>query len=393
MGNNIYSLCGQDNTSKNELENESGIIKSRAGVSTPTPYLDEKVTILQNQYRIYKSKQKLSEQEEEYIRNFDSNLPQSGRYITEQELMEKTNPTVLLTERRLSPLDTADNSDRRTFEKDLPIEFNDGTVYKGSWNFQGKKQGYGMLIKQDGSKYEGFWNNDKIDGKGRYIDCKGNYYEGEWKDGKANGQGTLCVENGSKYEGSWVDDTQEGYGEEVFPDGTSYKGNYSKGQKSGQGKFFWGDGTFYEGEFNESVISGKGTIKWIDGRSYIGEWANNKMNGQGEFNWPDGKRYVGEYRNDKKEGYGTYYWSNEKYYQGNWMNNKQHGEGAYVLKEKTIRGYFRYGKLIQKITDENNNLLVNNGMMNIIERDEKATDVKITGNNSQHVPIAVGDDK
>lgn len=60
-----------------------------------------------------------------------------------------------------------------------PILFNDDTIYKGSWNYNGKKEGWGVYIKADGSKYEGFWSNDKIEGSGRFIDKSGNHYEGK----------------------------------------------------------------------------------------------------------------------------------------------------------------------------------------------------------------------
>ena len=42
------------------------------------------------------------------------------------------------------------------------------------------RQGRGMLIWKDGSKYEGYWKNDMTDGKGRLIHSDGDVYEGEW---------------------------------------------------------------------------------------------------------------------------------------------------------------------------------------------------------------------
>ena len=60
-----------------------------------------------------------------------------------------------------------------------PILLNDGSIYYGSWNIYGLKHGYGILIRKQGSKYEGFFENDKLCGRGRYIDSQGAfYYEG-----------------------------------------------------------------------------------------------------------------------------------------------------------------------------------------------------------------------
>jgi hypothetical protein len=182
---------------------------------------------------------------------------------------------------------------------------------------------------------------------------------GQWKNGMANGKGILVVAQGSRYEGDWINDVQEGYGEEFFTDGTTYQGSYQNGHKHGPGKFTWSDGSYYQGDFFNSSISGKGTLHWKDGREYTGDWQNNKMHGKGTFIWPDGKRYIGDYVNDKKEGFGTYYWSEDKFYEGEWLNSKQHGEGKFVLKGKTLRGQFRYGKLIKRHDEENKDALSN----------------------------------
>jgi hypothetical protein len=86
----------------------------------------------------------------------------------------------------------------------------------------------------------------------------------------------------------------------------------------------------------------------MDGRQYSGQWMNNKMHGKGDFIWPDGKRYVGDYNQDKKEGFGTYYWKNDKFYKGEWLNSKQHGEGMLSVDGNTLKGQFRFGKLIKR---------------------------------------------
>jgi hypothetical protein len=41
----------------------------------------------------------------------------------------------------------------------------------------------------DGSVYEGFWEKDMANGKGRLIHGDGDLYIGEWLDDKAHGKG------------------------------------------------------------------------------------------------------------------------------------------------------------------------------------------------------------
>lgn len=56
------------------------------------------------------------------------------------------------------------------------------------------------MIKADGSVYEGWWSNDKKNGKGRLILANGNVYTGEFLDDKFNGLGKWeCAGDGSTY--------------------------------------------------------------------------------------------------------------------------------------------------------------------------------------------------
>jgi len=51
------------------------------------------------------------------------------------------------------------------------------------------RDGYGIMVFDDGSYYEGDWRNGKMDGKGSYIYKDGQKYIGSWKSGEINGQG------------------------------------------------------------------------------------------------------------------------------------------------------------------------------------------------------------
>lgn len=49
--------------------------------------------------------------------------------------------------------------------------------------------GKGILIWPDGSKYEGYFKNNKQHGRGRLIHSNGEIYEGNWLEDKACGYG------------------------------------------------------------------------------------------------------------------------------------------------------------------------------------------------------------
>ena len=207
-----------------------------------------------------------------------------------------------------------------------PIQYDNESQYYGELSENNERYGRGIQIWKDGSKYEGYWKNDKANVKGKLIHSDGEIYEGEWIDDKANG-----------------------YGKEFWPDGTSYEGNYKDGKKCGKGKFKWADGGIYEGEFVDNNINGKGKYTWSDQRQYIGEWKDNKMNGNGKFTWPDGRSYEGEYLNDKKDGFGTFKWADGRIFKGYWKNGKQNGEGEFYNKEDGVwrKGIWENGKRIK----------------------------------------------
>ena len=56
----------------------------------------------------------------------------------------------------------------------------------GSWrNLHGEtlqRHGPGIIVWPDGSVYEGYLLNDRINGYGRLIHADADVYQGEWKD-------------------------------------------------------------------------------------------------------------------------------------------------------------------------------------------------------------------
>ena len=154
--------------------------------------------------------------------------------------------------------------------------------YNGEWDAnRGVKHGKGTQIWPDGSRYDGYWRNDRANGPGRLIHADGDVYQGDWADDKANGWGQYMHLDGSTYEGYWQNDKQHGHGKEKWPDKAEYEGEYEFGKKHGHGRFFWADGSVYDGQFFDNNIQGEGIYQWADERKFQGSWVNNKMHGLG----------------------------------------------------------------------------------------------------------------
>ena len=230
------------------------------------------------------------------------------------------------------------------------VEMENGQIFAGEWNIKNQRHGKGLQSWNDGSMYEGYWKNDKANGRGRLIHANGDVYEGEWLNDKAHGKGIYIHADGAMYEGYWEQDKQHGKGVETWPDGARYEGMYVNGQKHGFGRFCWADNSLYEGMFSANDIHGVGTYIWSDQRKFVGDWRHNKMHGKGRFTWSDGRSYEGEYQEDKKHGKGVFIWPGDRKYEGDWKNGKQHGNGIYTTINGRKEGEWKDGNRIKNIS-------------------------------------------
>lgn len=124
--------------------------------------------------------------------------------------------------------------------------------------------------------YTGEVSNGKPNGKGTAVYDNGDTYTGDWKDGKLNGQGTITKTNGHKWEGEFKDN-----------------------QLNGQGTYTTADGSIFSGEFKGGQLNGWGTFSGSSGGKYEGEWKDYKYNGQGTYTYESGSSKtvsVGEFR-------------------------------------------------------------------------------------------------
>jgi len=240
-------------------------------------------------------------------------------------------PPVIREDRTLVPLRAISESfgcgvewNGKTYTVSLTsVEFEqieeEGFVYYGEV-VEGMANGYGYAQWDDGSKYVGNWENDKIHGEGTFYDAEGNKFEGEFKDGERNGNGTMYYANGDEFEGEWKYGVKHGQGTMLWASGAKYEGAWEYGVRHGKGVYYWTNGDKYEGEFKNDARHGQGTYNYTSGAKYEGEWKNGVKHGQGTAYYANGDKYEGAWSNDLKHGKGTMYYENGEKESGTWEN-------------------------------------------------------------------------
>lgn len=253
----------------------------------------------------------------------------------------------LVKDSNANPSSFMDNK-RRLFGK---IENSNGSKsYEGEW-LNGKKDGFGIVIWQDGAVFKGFFKNDMSNGLGKQLHKGGETYLGQWINDRADGIGQFINTNNSKYEGEWKIDRQHGFGYQTQNNGSIYQGDFLNGEKHGLGKLELEDGSFYEGEFENNEINGLGKFVYYDGKTYSGEWKSNRMHGSGVLVYSSIKRFEGIFQEDKKYGLGVFH-NGEKIFIGVWKFDKLEGEVCVIENGKMKSSFWKEGKKIENLSKE-----------------------------------------
>jgi len=96
-------------------------------------------------------------------------------------------------------------------------KFDNDSIYTGYVRAKDEqREGPGMIVWPDNTRYEGEWRNDKAEGRGKLFHSDGDVYTGEWKQDKTDGHGEYVHADGTRYEGQWKDDLQHGQGKETW---------------------------------------------------------------------------------------------------------------------------------------------------------------------------------
>ena len=241
---------------------------------------------------------------------------------------------------------------RKTFSEPPLLFKKDKSIYKGSFNFYGKKEGFGILIDSSGNKYIGEWKNDLFHGQGILLSINGDFYQGDFIKGKMEGSGEFYSNKFNyNYTGEFLENKFDGKGKITYESDelyNYYEGNFSEGYMHGSGNLIYNDYSSYKGNFDKNNFEGNGVLIFSDGRKYKGTWKKSKMDGTGVFTWEDGTKYKGQYKNNIKEGNGVYSFG-ANLYDGTWADNLPHGKGMLLNEGLRIEGIFRYGKLVEII--------------------------------------------
>ena len=156
--------------------------------------------------------------------------------------------------------------------------------------------GYGKMVYENGSVYEGRWAYDKANGRGTITYASGAMYTGGWKDGVMHGQGVYTYASGAVYTGGWENDKKNGKGVYSYPSGNVYDGMWKDNKKEGIGVYTYTSGDVYEGRWANDMKNGRGVYKFANGNIYDGNWKDDKMNGDGCYKYANGTSYTGTWK-------------------------------------------------------------------------------------------------
>ena len=104
--------------------------------------------------------------------------------------------------------------------------YRNGDTYEGEW-IDGKRDGKGKLTQCDHSEYEGQWANGKKNGKGTLKILNADprdptaveTYIGMFRNDEREGEGVYLYSDGTKYEGQWKGNERFGLGRQFDEDG------------------------------------------------------------------------------------------------------------------------------------------------------------------------------
>ena len=236
-----------------------------------------------------------------------------------------------------------------TKEDGIVIEYQgEKYLYMGETDKNDLPIGFGILFSQ-GKKYEGNFFRYKITGLGRYIDEEGTCFEGIFEDNKLISKATVITVNENnkrvEYFGDVVDFKKNGKGRELCEDEYLYVGDFSNNLKNGFGELeYLETGDIYKGEFKNGEITGKGRYEWKSGEIYEGTFVNGIKHGNGTYSWPDGSKYIGEYQNGIREGKAKYIWEDGRVFKGKFKDGKPDGKGKITYRGKTVECEYKNGK-------------------------------------------------
>ena len=88
----------------------------------------------------------------------------------------------------------------------------------------------------NGDIYEGCTDVEgRFNGKGKYTWANGSYYDGDWVNNKKQGSGEYKFIDGSLFSGNWINDKRDGFGKLISSNGDTFEGMYKNNMRNGEG--------------------------------------------------------------------------------------------------------------------------------------------------------------
>lgn len=173
--------------------------------------------------------------------------------------------------------------------------FSRGT-YIGALNILGKPNGRGVMRFNDGSIYDGEWQNSVMTGIGTCTFSDGiSEYRGEWKNGNPDGHGCFNYPNGDTYDGSWRNGEMNGLGIYMYLNSEVYDGKWKHNKQHGYGKFIHRGGNIFNGQWRQGKREGNGILKHTNGDEFAGEYVDDRKDGLGVYRRKNGELDIGIY--------------------------------------------------------------------------------------------------
>lgn len=179
---------------------------------------------------------------------------------------------------------------------DGTFTWKDGSVYEGKWK-DDKMNGEGVCIFSDGSKLEGTFEDNHIK-TGKYV-CENNenIYTYTITNSVLAGQIAIQFEDGTEYEGEYENGYISGEGTIVYFNGDIYKGELKKGKKAGKGTYYWEiTGDVFHGTWKDDKMNGEGVFTTASDETLKGTFIKNKPSGTCIYE-EDGEQYKTTWKN------------------------------------------------------------------------------------------------
>ena len=161
------------------------------------------------------------------------------------------------------------------------FSYEDNSTYSGEMKF-GKPHGVGQKKFSNGKSYKGQFRKGYVHGAGKMIYEKDSpmiEFTGLWDKGVKSGRGSLVLEDGSRIDGYWENDVLK-YGESFSSDGTRSIGTWKKGRLS-EGVLFSPVGDTLSGQFDQNGLIVSGSLRKASGEIYYGTFKDGEFDASG----------------------------------------------------------------------------------------------------------------